>query len=324
MPRRCAVRSAGRPSKSTSTTTSRCAAGSAARASATTRRFTTALAMSGRAVSGTASSGTRITPGTRRRQAWRMVTNSQLVTVSAACSAPTRRTRAVSASCTASSASSRLGQLRAANRCAVGNTARSRPSSAAGSPRCARANHTSRPYSFEDTEPARRTLPSTTASSPNVGARREVRARSTPKGFAAILTSRAATARAGGSAASHRLNSRTRVLSMAPLAGVRSRMICRLAPAAPRPPPRQRFPARPRRRATRHPAACWRRVRISPERGSRCARASVATAGRPEIGRFRDHRHRRQPAQVSPSRKLVPEPRVATRVPGRYPGRSAP
>ena len=29
-------------------------------------------------------------------------------------------------------------------------------------------------------------------------------------------------------------------------------------------------------------------------------------------------------AQVSPSRKLVPEPRVATPVPGRYPGRSAP
>jgi hypothetical protein len=50
---------------------------------------------------------------------------------------------------------------------------------------------------------------------------------------------------------------------------------------------------------------------------------SMAASGRPGIGRFRDPRSPAAICQVSPSQKLVPEPRGAPRVSGRYPARLA-
>ena len=111
---------------------SRCCAGSSTRASATTTRSTIRTISSRSTVLGTVPTGTSTTPGGRRRHAFRIVTNSQLVTVSAARNAP-RRTNAVSASWAASSASRLESQLRAANRCAVGATDRGSPSIASGS-----------------------------------------------------------------------------------------------------------------------------------------------------------------------------------------------
>jgi hypothetical protein len=55
--------------------------------------------------------------------------------------------------------------------------------------------------------------------------------------------------------------------------------------------------------------------------GGPCIRPS---ADRPGIGHFRDGDRPVAAAQVSPSRKLVPEPRVAPRVPGWFPGRWGP
>jgi hypothetical protein len=44
------------------------------------------------------------------------------------------------------------------------------------------------------------------------------------------------------------------------------------------------------------------------------SRTGQTRVPRPENGHFWDHRHGRRPAQVNPSRKLVPKRRVATPV----------